>query len=643
MDREDTNQRPANAGWLAALEAERVRIATQVLPIAIGFSVVLGVFFVGIYIYLGRPWQWAWMVVECFQATVLFIIASALVRRGYLTATVCVATLGVNLTVLIGPALVEGMIVPGIFSGMIAIIFARLIASRALNRIVILVSAAALVTGILLSGFQVFEVLPTPIWIQAVTGVGDAIMVVFSIALVLDSRDRRYEDALSQADTYAKQLDSQRATLEERARELEETTAALAVRSQELEGTNVRLEEARRRQEAVNRELQEANERTRRRAARLLAVAEVGRVIARVRDPERLLPQVTQLISQHFGYYHVGIFLVDRAGRYAVLRAANSEGGQRMLARNHRLVVGTQGVVGYVVAAGEPRLAPNVGADVVHFNNPDLPDTCSELALPLRASDQTIGALDVQSADTEAFDSEDVAVLSTLADQVAIAIENARLFRQSQDALAEAEEVQRHYLQGVWQELLQQRPDLRFEYTLEGVPSALDMELPITQQAVAQGELVVASDLASGDGDEAVARAALSVPIKLRDQVIGVIDLHEVDETRIWTEHEVALAQAVADQMAQALESQRLFEQTRALARREALTRRITDRIRDAMDVDTILQTAIRELGQALGAPRVYVRLSADAGGSTEEDGLKPAVMTVPVSPNQLDAGPRGE
>lgn len=407
--------------------------------------------------------------------------------------------------------------------------------------------------------------------------------------------------------------------MERRTGDLEKTTVDLTTRSQELRAANVELGKARRRQEEINRELQKANEHIRRRAAQLQAVAKVGQAIAELRDRERLLPRVTELIGQHFGFYHVGLFLVDEAGRYAVLRAASSEGGRRMLARNHKLPVGEQGTVGYVTATGEPRIALDVDAEATHLANPDLPEARSEIALPLQIGGQTIGALDVQSLKAEAFDSEDVAVLSTLADQVAIAIENARLFQQSQEALAEAKDVQRRYLQEAWEEFLQRRPDLQFEYTLAGVPSALDVELPTTRQAVTQGELVAASNLAGGDGDETVARAALSVPIKLRGQVIGVIDLHEADETRTWTEHEIALAQAVADQMAQALESARLFEQTQARAHREQLVGQITTRMRAMSNVQDILRVASEELGQALGITRSVVRLRPQSAATREE------------------------
>jgi GAF domain-containing protein len=151
---------------------------------------------------------------------------------------------------------------------------------------------------------------------------------------------------------------------------------------------------------------------------------------------------------------------------------------------------------------------------------------------------------------------------------------------------------------------------------VEGVPSALDVELPTTRQAATQGKLVAVSEVATDGDGNAVARAALSVPIKLRGQVIGVIDLHEADETRTWTEHEVALAQAVADQMAQALESQRLFEQTQARAQREQLVSQITTRITTAASVQDMLRVASEELGKALGITRSVVRLRPQAAST---------------------------
>ncbi|MFN2271596.1 MAG: methyl-accepting chemotaxis protein [Anaerolineae bacterium] len=174
-----------------------------------------------------------------------------------------------------------------------------------------------------------------------------------------------------------------------------------------------------------------------RRTVQLQAAAEVSRTAISVRDRDTLLAQVTHLISAQFGFYHTGIFLLDEAEEYAVLRAANSEGGQRMLEKGHRLKVGEQGVVGYVTGTGEPRIVLDVGTDAVHFNNPLLPETRSEMTLPLKLGTQIIGALDVQSKQEGAFDEGDATVLQTMADQLAIAIENARLLQETQQTVHE--------------------------------------------------------------------------------------------------------------------------------------------------------------------------------------------------------------
>jgi FOG: GAF domain len=180
--------------------------------------------------------------------------------------------------------------------------------------------------------------------------------------------------------------------------------------------------------------LQEANRDLARRTAQLEAASEVARRAAAIRDVQTLLDETVRLISQRFGFYHAGVFLVDEAGEYAVLRAASSEGGQRMLARGHRLAVGEVGIVGYVAGTGKPRIALDVGEDAVFFSNPDLPHTHSEMALPLKVGERVIGVLDVQSVEPSAFTDEDVAVLQTMADQIALAIENARLLQRPRTA-----------------------------------------------------------------------------------------------------------------------------------------------------------------------------------------------------------------
>jgi GAF domain-containing protein len=171
---------------------------------------------------------------------------------------------------------------------------------------------------------------------------------------------------------------------------------------------------------------------TQRRAVQLRAAAEVARDATAILDVNQLLDETVHLISEQFGFYHAGVFLLDERGEYAVLQAASSEGGGRMLERGHKLQVGKVGIVGYVSDTGEPRIALDVDEDAAHFASSDLPDTRSEMALPLKVRGRVIGVLDVQSTQEAAFSEDDVAVLQTLADQLATAIENARLFEQAQ-------------------------------------------------------------------------------------------------------------------------------------------------------------------------------------------------------------------
>jgi hypothetical protein len=182
----------------------------------------------------------------------------------------------------------------------------------------------------------------------------------------------------------------------------------------------------------LERRVEERTSELSKRASQLEAVSSVARAIASVQDLDTLLPAITKFISQQFGFYHVGIFLLDEKREHAILRASNSEGGLQMLSRQHSLPLDRHSIVGYSILHGEPRIALDVGVDAVYFNNPDLPETRSRWRSP-RVSGQVIGSLDVhiQTNDSQ----EDISVLTTLADQVAIAIENARLFGEARTAL----------------------------------------------------------------------------------------------------------------------------------------------------------------------------------------------------------------
>jgi PAS domain S-box-containing protein len=345
-----------------------------------------------------------------------------------------------------------------------------------------------------------------------------------------------------------------------------------------------------------------------RHSTELQAAAEISRAASSILDPGELIQRAVDLIRERFGLYYVGLFLVEetgKPGKWAVLRAGTGEAGRHMLESKHKLEIGSASTVGWCVANKQARIALDVGEEAVRFENPHLPETRSELALPLVSRGEAIGALTIQSSREAAFTEEDITILQTMADQLANAVENARLLERTQAALAEVEATQRRYLQQAWTDYTQAARSTGYETTHPGAAPLGDVVLPEIQRAIEQQH---AMTLAEG-GDEGQRRSALVAPIALRGEVIGVLGVHD-DGARQWTDSEIALVEAVAERMAQTAENLRLLDETQRRARREQTLREITARVRGSSDPDTIVRTALRELGTTLGRP-AFVRLGS--------------------------------
>jgi len=347
-----------------------------------------------------------------------------------------------------------------------------------------------------------------------------------------------------------------------------------------------------------------------RRAVQLEAAAAVARDATTIRDVGQLLLETVNLISERFGFYHAGIFLLDQERRYAVLEAASSDGGRRMLERGHKLEVGRVGIVGYVSSFGEPRIALDVGEDAVFFENPDLPNTRSEMAVPLTVRGKILGVLDVQSLEGNAFTDEDVEVLQTLADQVAVGIENARLVEESQRTLRQLERLYGEQARQAWKEQAARRAAYR--YSGSGVEPVSTIEASEARRFAGPGEPYAGDEW---DGD----RRRLAAAIRLWGQDIGSIVLRRDPDMEPWSAEEAALVEEVSAQVAMALENARLLEDTQRRAARERLVADITAKIRASSDVETIMRTAVRELGRAMDADRARVQLAAGRTARAED------------------------
>ncbi|RLC97906.1 MAG: hypothetical protein DRI77_06255 [Chloroflexi bacterium] len=333
----------------------------------------------------------------------------------------------------------------------------------------------------------------------------------------------------------------------------------------------------------------------------LEATAEVARDVASVLDLEALLARVATSLNERFDFHRIGVFLLDSTGEWAVLRAASRESGQRALARGLRLKVGKEGIVGYVTRTGMPYVASDVRADPLFVYDPEVADTRSELVLPLQVRGEIIGALDVQSAETEAFSDEDVTVLQMLADQIAMAISNAQLFQQAQESLDAERQAYGELSHEAWRELLRARPDLGFIRDERGLSPVGDLWPPEMKMALRTGITAPSRDDAT----------SLVQPIKVRGRVIGVIDAQKPKDSGEWTPEQIALLETLTEQLGVALESARLYEDAQRRAARERLTSEITDRMRRAADVEGIVQAAVDELFAVLGTSRAFVRLES--------------------------------
>ncbi|HNT74904.1 MAG TPA: GAF domain-containing protein [Anaerolineae bacterium] len=318
-------------------------------------------------------------------------------------------------------------------------------------------------------------------------------------------------------------------------------------------------------------------------------------------DPEEFLERVVKRLSEQFNFYHTGIFLLDQAREWAELRAASSLGGQQLIANGHRLRVGAEGMVGDVAYRGTYRLAADVSQDGVYMAVPELPDTRAELALPLRVHNEIVGVLDIQSAEPGVFSPQDVLTLQSLADQIAVALSNSQLLVQVQAA---AEFERRAYSEATgqaWQTLLKAGQSLGFYSNVQATMPISDLWRPEMRTALQTGSTVKATEDVK----------SLAVPVKVRGEVIGVIDFAKADTDSAWTGEEVALVESLTEQLGVALDSARLYQDTQRRAVQERLVGEVTSRMRESLDMETVLKTAAQEMRQVLGVSELHIRLTS--------------------------------
>lgn len=267
----------------------------------------------------------------------------------------------------------------------------------------------------------------------------------------------------------------------------------------ELQKTNRELIDIR---ENLEKRVEERTQELNRRSTQLEASTLVARSAAMVHDLNELLENVVEQISERFGYYHTAIFLTDSAEKFVVLQAASSEGGRQLLKHGFKTEISRQGVVGYAAYQKHPRIVQDVSTDNTYTYLPELAETRSEVALPLIVRNRVIGVLDIQAEESNAFKFDDIYTLQTMADQVALAIDNTTLLEESRSALLQLETINASSAANIWKTRLQEG-SRGFTYTPLGVT-------PISSNS---------------DNELTEKQKTISVPLKLRGKSIGTISL----------------------------------------------------------------------------------------------------------------------
>lgn len=324
---------------------------------------------------------------------------------------------------------------------------------------------------------------------------------------------------------------------------------------------------------------------------RVRMAAEIARDAASSREISELLTNSATLIHKRFDLYQTGIFLVDKNHEFAVLTASPTDTGRQMLSAGFKVRVGSDHeTVGYVAASGEPRIVHDIQANKSSL----LPNTLTEMVLPLKAGNKVIGVLDLQSDRSQAFSQDDIAIMQVLADQLATSLERSRLLDELERSLQEIETAYGRYTRDGWQRLGTEGILANRGYRFNNIRIESLHDLP---------------------KDTAPGADLVTVPVKLRGQEIGVIQAKLKEG---YNRRTLSTLEAATERLAAALESARLYEEARSRADREQAIAQVTARISASTEVETILRTTVEEIGKSLGNTEVSIEIIPAPGEKTD-------------------------
>lgn len=299
--------------------------------------------------------------------------------------------------------------------------------------------------------------------------------------------------------------------------------------------------------------------------------ARIGRETSNLFELQQLLQRAIEMISRELGFYHAQVFLNDDVNIHAVLVASRGEAGKKLLEQKHKILIGSNSVIGQVIATGKPMIVNDTrDPNMIHGYNALLSETRAEMGLPLIVNNQTIGALDIQSRVPNIFAEADLPTYLLLADQIAIAVNTSELMTQSSKRIRQIEALNRQYTRQAWEQTEEtQLRSKAYRYNLVSVDEMSESE--------------PAADKGSG---------GLALPISVRGEVIGMLSAAS-NEGQFFTEGDQVVLRAVADRVAMAIENARLFQETQISLAETSVLYQLQRYLNEANALKDILQAVI--------------------------------------------------
>ena len=362
-----------------------------------------------------------------------------------------------------------------------------------------------------------------------------------------------------------------------------------------------------------NEVLEKLNLELKNRVAGLQLMGEISQTMMSILEVDRLVHEIVNQIGTTFDYYHVHIYLIDDKQENLVVAAGTGLAGAEMLAKGHRIALNAPpSLVARAARNREIVSVDNVREASDWLSNPLLPDTYSEMAVPIILNEQVVGVLDVQENKLAGLDDSDATLLQSLANQVAVAIRNARLFQEVETALSEAQASQERYVDNTWQKQKVAAMGGYYHYSRHNAPAPEATVVEQVNQLASTHERPFVAPVDGSHSDE-IQPQIIAAPVLFQSQKIGVFQVHPTTADQTWTDDDIAVVEAVLDQFAQIAESIRLFNETRERASRERLVGQISDKLRRAPDIETLMKVGIEELSKALGSKRTFIQLGASS------------------------------